>query len=300
MSSKTSVLEPLRVRVRRFQFIMGLGFIAVVAGSILSVALTLRLSVRIQAVPVGVLRVALAVLLENLWVLGVLPLLSYFAARIIELRPWTTAGGAAVAGSAFVHALAFVQNGVNGLWLGGLGSLLSVAAFAGGVVLTARAVTMGRAAAAQQTVKAQTKAQERKSEYDEFLRAAEQGGARLEQREAQAATSGGTASDAASVASATPDVAAAQLVATPESNTSEQAGTSDGAQTQPGTASTPTAVAQAAAEPPVSTGSVPSEAEHAHALQAAASVMSAEQVTASPPSEPPPAASTEERKSPEA
>ncbi|AKQ64860.1 hypothetical protein A176_001772 [Myxococcus hansupus] len=188
MSSKTSVLEPLRVRVRRFQFIMGLGFIALVVGSILSVALTLRLSVRIQAVPVGVLRLTLAVLLENLWVLGVLPLMCYGAARVMELRPWTTGGGAAVAGSLFVHALGFVQNGVNGLWLGGLGSFLSLAAFAGGVVLSARAVAMGRAAAAAQTVKSQAKAQERKSEYDEFLLAAEQGAARLEQREAQASS----------------------------------------------------------------------------------------------------------------
>jgi len=209
VSSKTSVLEPLRVRVRRFQFIMGLGFIALIAGSILSVALTLRLSVRIQSVPVGVLRVALAVLLENLWVLGVLPLLCYGAARIMELRPWTTAGGAALTGAAFVNALAFVQNGANGLWLGGVGSFFSVVAFAVGLVISARAVMMGRDAAAQQTVKSQARAQERKSEYDEFLRAAEQGGARLEQREAQAAAVASPSEPSEPVAATQPEVAEA-------------------------------------------------------------------------------------------
>lgn len=184
MSPKTSVLEPLRVRIRRLQFIVGLGFISLVGGSVLSVALTLRLSVRVQALPHGLMRVVMAVLLENLWVLGVLPLLCYGAARVMELKPWSTAAGASASGAAFVLALNFVQSGAGGLWLGGLGSVLNLAAFAAGVVLSARAVKRGRAAAAQQSGKAQQKAQERKSEYDEFLRAAEAGGARLEQREA--------------------------------------------------------------------------------------------------------------------
>ncbi|MCP3140694.1 hypothetical protein [Pyxidicoccus xibeiensis] len=184
MSPKTSVLEPLRVRVRRFQFIVGLGFLALVGGSVLSVSLAMRLSARVQTLPLGFMRVLMAVLLENLWVLGVLPLLCYGAARVMELKPWSTAAGSATSGAVFVLALNFVQSGADGLWLGGLMSVLNLAAFAVGIVLSARAVKLGRAAAAQQTVKAQAKAQERKSEYDEFLRAAEQGGERLEQREA--------------------------------------------------------------------------------------------------------------------
>lgn len=185
MSSKTSALEPLRVRIRRFQFIVGLGFISLVAGSVLSVSLTLRLSTRVQALPM-VMRLLAAVVLENLWVLAVLPALCYVAARVMELRPWTTAAGAAVSGATFVLALNYVQSGTDGLWLGGLGSVLNVVAFALGVGLSGRAVTRGRAAAAQQSTRVQAKAQERKSEYDEFLRAAEAGGARLEQREAAA------------------------------------------------------------------------------------------------------------------
>lgn len=194
VSTKTSTLEPLRVRIRRFQFIVGLGFIALVAGSALSVSLTLRLSLRIQSLPFMPLKVLAAVLLENLWLLGVLPLLCYGAGRVMELKPWHTAGGAAVSGSVFVLALGFVQGGVDSLWLGGLGSVLNLAAFGVGIVVSARALMMGRAAAAHQSVQTQAKAEERKSEYDEFLRAAEQGGARLEQREAQnaaTATTGG-------------------------------------------------------------------------------------------------------------
>lgn len=183
-SKKPGILEPLRVRVRRFQFIVGLGFIALVMGSVLTNSLGMRLRDRIQALPFGWSQELAAVVLQNLWVLGVLPVLCYGAARVMELRPWTTAAGAATSGSVFVLALGFVQSGVSGLWLGGLPSVLNLAAFAAGVALSARAVVLGRAAAAQQSVKAQTKAQERKSEYDEFLRAAEQGAARLEQREA--------------------------------------------------------------------------------------------------------------------
>jgi hypothetical protein len=185
-SKKPGILEPLRVRVRRFQFIVGMGFVALVMGQMLTVALALRLSVRVQALPLETLRLMLGVVLENLWVLGVLPLMCYGAARVIELRPWTTAAGGAASGSVFTLALDFVRSGVDGLWQGGLLSALNVAAFAVGVVLSARAVTWGRAAASQQSEKAQSKAQERKSEYDEFLRAAEQGAARLEQREAAA------------------------------------------------------------------------------------------------------------------
>lgn len=189
MNSKPGVLEPLRVRIRRFQFIVGLGFLSLVMGSVLSVSLTMRLHTRVQALPVGLMRLLVAVVLENLWVLAVLPVLCYGAARVLDLKPWNTAVGAAMSGALFVIALDFARDGVDGLWLGGLASVLRVVAFVGGVVLSARAVVKGRASAGEQSKKAQAKAQDRKSEYDEFLKAAEQGGARLEQREAQAVAS---------------------------------------------------------------------------------------------------------------
>ncbi|MCP3169917.1 hypothetical protein [Myxococcus qinghaiensis] len=203
MSPKPSVLEPLRVRIRRFQFIVGLGFIALVLGSALSVSLTLRLSLRVQALPFVPLKVLVAVLLENVWLLGVLPVLCYGAGRVMELKPWHTAAGAAVSGATFVLALGFVQGGADSLWLGGLGSVLNVLAFGVGIFVSARALMAGRAAAAKQSEKTQSKAEERKGEYDDFLRAAEQGGARLEQREAQSAAGARADTSAATPESST-------------------------------------------------------------------------------------------------
>ena len=74
---KKAVLEPLRVRVRRLQFTVGLGFLALVVGSVLSSAHTMRLINRVDALSLTVLRFAIALGLQNLWVLVVLPLLCY-------------------------------------------------------------------------------------------------------------------------------------------------------------------------------------------------------------------------------
>ncbi|MFP2895911.1 hypothetical protein [Corallococcus sp. 4LFB] len=188
MSSKPGVLEPLRVRVRRFQFIVGLGFLSLVLGAMLSVSLVLRLHSRVNALPSDFLRIPVAVVLEDLWVLAVLPALCYGAARIVALRTWSTAVGAAVSGGVFVVALNFVRDGLEGLTTGwSFASGLRIVAFVGGTLLSARAIRAGRAAAEKGSAAAQEKATARKSEYDEFLKAAEAGGARLEQREGGAA-----------------------------------------------------------------------------------------------------------------
>lgn len=187
MSPKPGVLEPLRVRVRRFQFIVGLGFMSLVLGAMLSVSLVMRLHERVSALPIDLLRLCVAVVLENLWVLAVLPVLCYGASRIVALRPWSTALGAAATGGVFVVALNYVRDGSEGLTQWNLGSVLRLGAFAGGIVLSARAIRSGRAAAERGSTAAQVKAEARKSEYDEFLKAAEADGARIEQREQAAA-----------------------------------------------------------------------------------------------------------------
>jgi hypothetical protein len=193
-TSRKALLEPLRVRVRRFQLIVGLGFLALVLGSMLSVALTLRLSVRVQALPFDFLRLLIAVALENLWVLGVLPVLCYGAARILELRPLPTALGAALSGQAFLFALEFVRDGVDGLLgHGWLATLLELGAFAAGVVLSHRTVLRAREAVRLGQERALQQAAARKQEYAEFLRQAEQAGERAAQREAERA---GAAPDA--------------------------------------------------------------------------------------------------------
>jgi hypothetical protein len=182
---KTSVLEPLRVRVRRAQFIVGLGFLALVMGTLLTGALSLRLSGRVEALPSWVIDFLLAPVLRHLWALAVLPVLCYGAARIIELRPWSTALGAAATGLCFTLAIEFISNGVEG-WLaaGGLSLVLEWGVIAGGVVLGKRAVVRGRADAGKQQQQAQQQASARKDEYDEFLREAERAGEKSAQREA--------------------------------------------------------------------------------------------------------------------
>lgn len=187
MSSKPGVFEPLRVRIRRFQFIVGLGFLSLVLGAMLSVSLVMRLHARVNALPSDLLRIPVAVVLEDLWVLAVLPALCYGAARVVALRTWTTAVGAALSGGMFVVALNFVRNGTDGLLMGwSFVSVLRIAAFVAGILLTARAISAGRAAAERGSTAAQEKAAARKSEYDEFLKAAEAAGERLEQREGSA------------------------------------------------------------------------------------------------------------------
>ncbi len=63
----------------------------------LSVTLAYRLTQRVQDLPKG-LRLAIGIPLQNLWVLAVLPLLCYGAARIIKLKPLSTAIGGAFSG----------------------------------------------------------------------------------------------------------------------------------------------------------------------------------------------------------
>jgi hypothetical protein len=193
-TQKTSVLEPLRVRVRRVQFIVGLGFLALVMGTVLTGALSMRLSGRVGTLPSWVIDFFLAPVLRHLWALAVLPVLCYGAARIIELRPWTTALGAAATGLCFTLAIEFTSNGVDG-WLaaGGLSLGLEWAVIAGGVVLSQRAVVRGRADAGKQEKQAQQQASARKDEYAEFLREAEFAGEKSAQREATKAEGQGAA-----------------------------------------------------------------------------------------------------------
>lgn len=187
MSSKSpGILEPLRVRIRRLQFIVGLGFLSLVMGAVFTSSFAFRIAPRIQDLP-EFLKLPIVIALENLWLLGVLPLLCYGAARILELKPLSTALGAAVAGTTFPILISFVQNGLEGLWSGWLSALLNGAAFALGVFLSYRAVVKGRASAAEGTARAQAQAEARKMEYMEFLRESERGAEKSAQREAERA-----------------------------------------------------------------------------------------------------------------
>jgi len=186
VSSSKAFLEPLRVRIRRFQFTVGLGFLALILGSIVSVALSQRLIGRVQALPFGYARFAIGLGVQNLWVLVVLPVLCYGAARILELRPLSTALGAALTGEFFLIALQFVQDGIDG-WVERGWVILSMegAVFALGVWFAHRAIQWGRGDAARQAEQARQRATSRKDVYAEFLREAERAGEKSAQRDAQ-------------------------------------------------------------------------------------------------------------------
>ncbi len=195
MSTKPRAFDSLRVRIRRFQFIVGLGFLSQIIGPLITVALAQRLSQRIQDLP-GILQLIIGIPLQNLWAIAVLPLLCYGAARIIELKPLSTAVGAVLSGEVFVLALNFAWGGLEGI-LPGVGAVaLQVSILAAGVLLSYRAVLKGRADAAKGAAKAQAEAEARKSEYQEFLREAERAAEKTAQREAErAASAGGTTPD---------------------------------------------------------------------------------------------------------
>ena len=205
---KKTVLEPLRLRIRRLQFIGGLGFLSLMVGSVLSVSLSQRLALRVQALPFEWLRLLIELGIQKLWVLGVLPVLCYGAARVVDLRPWPTAIGGMLSGQVFLLALEFVQNGIDG-WVerGWLFVALDWGVLGLGVWITQRAVVRGRADVVRQAERAQQQAAARKDEYAEFLQAAERGGEKIAQREAAQAGAavepGGPAAPAAAVTPAT-------------------------------------------------------------------------------------------------
>jgi hypothetical protein len=207
-SKPPKILDPLRVRIRRLQFTMGLGFISLVIGSVFTGSFVHRLHERAQDLP-DALYLVLMVLLSNLWVIGVLPMLAYGAARILELRPMSTALGAAFTGQFFLLAILTASGGIEGLWSGWLPAALQVAVFFGGVLLSYRAVVKGRAAAAQGAVKALAQADAKKVEYMEFLREAERAAEKTAQREAErAAAAAATPAPAEAAESAAPAEAA--------------------------------------------------------------------------------------------
>ena len=183
-SQPPKALDSLRARVRRFQFIVGLGFFSLIVGKAFIGSLLGRLVMRVADLPLPLQEPAV-VILSNFWLLGVLPVLCYGAALVLELKPLSTALGAASTGALFLAAIFTASQGVDGIWGGPSVALLQVAAFAGGVLLSYRSVLAGRAAANQRAQKAQAQAEARKSEYTDFLREAERGAEKSAQREAE-------------------------------------------------------------------------------------------------------------------
>jgi hypothetical protein len=255
VSSKPSVLAPVRERIRRFQFVVGLGFMSLIIGlCLITPALNHRLGPRLEDLPEALfpLVAIISVCIMHLWALAVLPLLCYGAARIIDLKPLSTAVGGVLTGSFFIAVLQAVSQGFEGL-SDALGAVaLHVSVLAAGVLISYRAVLKGRAAAAQGAAKAQAQAEARKVEYQEFLREAERGAEKSAQREAErtalVASAGGSPAPVASAAPApeapspaapvVPVSAAPEVSASPSPEPASPSGASPEASSEP-KASTP-------------------------------------------------------------
>jgi hypothetical protein len=186
MEARRRSLDTLRTHVRRIQLIAGLGLFSVAIGAVVSSSLLVRLHARMVGEG-GLFRALLFSLIAHLWVLALLPGLSYLLARIIELRPWSTAMGAVASGTLFALAIELISGGMAGLLSDHPARLaLRVGCAVAGVVLTWRAVLAGRAAAEAVNAEARRKAEDRQQEYAEFAAQAERLAAQTERKEAGA------------------------------------------------------------------------------------------------------------------
>lgn len=166
-------IEGVRAAVRRFQLVVGIGFVSCAAGLLLSLAVGTRLrNVVPNLHPLAVAQVA-AMAIRQLWEYAVLPLACYGAARILPLSPWKTAVGAVATGELFLVALDFFT-GMTGAWFHEplLGALRLVS-MGGGVGLSGLAILRARASAGRAEEVALAAAERRKSEYDAFVQEAE-------------------------------------------------------------------------------------------------------------------------------
>jgi hypothetical protein len=173
-------LKPIaaaEVAVRHLLLMIGFGFIAYVGGSIFAASLMIRIASRMESGP-GFFTLAV---IDGLWVLLALPLLAHLAARFMPLKPWRTAGVGAGTGALFQLALQYVSMGGDGI-IGDVPRLIArLVSLAAGIAITAWAVKAGRTAAEAADAKAKIEAEKKKTQYDEFVKAAESMAERREQ-----------------------------------------------------------------------------------------------------------------------
>jgi hypothetical protein len=163
---RPSLLDPLTDRIRRLMLIVGLGFLSVVLGSVLSVAILSKVHPRLQ--PGGTFAFILSVGLWRIWVLVALPGLTYLLARVFSLRVWTTSIGAALVGEAFLVGVDVVSGGWAAVHKGWLITGARVASLVGGILLCRWAILRAQRRAQGTQANAQQAADARKAEYDAF------------------------------------------------------------------------------------------------------------------------------------
>lgn len=187
--STQSTYKRMNQGAARLMFILGLGMVAVILGSVLSVGLAMRLGPRLQGLPLPVLQ-ALDLLIRHLWCLLILPLIVHAAARVADLRVWSTVAGSLLSGSVFLLLLGYLQRGGGGVWRGAWDFISWVLVMGMSALLIRRAVRTGARHREAQAQKAKAQAAAKVSEYDAFRAEAEAQADRHAAREVSGAPSG--------------------------------------------------------------------------------------------------------------
>lgn len=124
----------MSARIWRLLLVVGMGFFAAVLGLVLGSYLVAPLRALLSQSGSLLLGVAAHTLVSRLWILALLPLCCLAAARVLQLRPWRTAVGAALTGELVVAGV------TGGIGPGGWELLLRGLTLAGGVGLSVIAI----------------------------------------------------------------------------------------------------------------------------------------------------------------
>ena len=158
---------------RQFVLQVGLGVVAFILGSILSVGAAARIGERLGSMEHGWAIFAFRFVFERLWLLAVLPLFGYVIGRFTDISPSGFALTAGLSGETFSVLLVTAINGFEYLLGDTAGLAVRGVSLFLGMVITARLVMVGRVANAEGQVAANVIAAQRKAEYAAFLAAAE-------------------------------------------------------------------------------------------------------------------------------
>jgi hypothetical protein len=165
-------LAALEAKTRQLLLMVGFGFLAFAAGAMLSSSLMMRLDARLATAPLAV-RLPVGLLLQQLWIMVMLPAIGNISARFMAIRPWSLALIGGITGQLFFFAIRIASAGTENLVREPVQLGLELGTFVAGMFITAAAVRRGLAVAGQKDVAAKQAAVAKQSEYDEYLRAAE-------------------------------------------------------------------------------------------------------------------------------
>ena len=152
---------------------VGLGVVAYVVGSILSVGAAARIGERLGPIDSEWGAFGFRFLFERLWLFVAVPLFGYGIGRFTEMKPSRFALVSVLSGETFSLLLVTAINGLDYVLQDTVSLIVRAVTLFLGMVMTARAVQAGRDTAAESQAEANVVAQLRKAEYAEFLAAAE-------------------------------------------------------------------------------------------------------------------------------